>query len=347
MIYGANGFTGQLIAREAVKRGLTPVLAGRSAEAIRPLAGELGLDSRVFGLGGSGEVLEGIRDMRLVLHCAGPFSRTQRPMLEGCLGTGTHYLDITGEHAALEALHWRGPEARQANVVAVAGVGFDVVPTDAVAVRLAEVLPSATRLRLAFRGGTLSRGTAITMAESTGEGGLSRQGGLFVREPVAARTWQVEHNGRYSTAVSIPWGDVVTAYYSTGIPTVETYLAVPPGAALVMRGNGWLAPLLRLPALQRLLAERASRAKGPTETELREGHTVVWGEVTDRAGNRRAMKLVGPDGYRFTVESALAAVGRVLAGGVPAGAWTPSQAFGAAFVTTLPGVELLQDARYA
>jgi len=108
-----------------------------------------------------------------------------------------------------------------------------------------------------------------------------------------------------------------------------------------------LAPLLRLPAVQRLLRERASRAKGPTETEMREGRTVVWGEATDRAGHRRGVKLVGPDGYRFTVESALAAVGRVLEGGVAAGAWTPSQAFGAAFVTTLPGVELLQDADYA
>ncbi len=342
MIYGANGFTGQLIAREAVRRGLTPMLAGRSAEAIRPFARELGLEGRVFNLDDAREVAAGIGDVSLVLHCAGPFSRTQRPMLDGCLSIGTHYLDITGEYAALEALHGRDREARQANVVAIAGVGFDVVPTDAVAVRLAKLLPSATRLRLAFRGGTLSRGTAITMAEGAGEGGLSRQGGLLVHEPMAARTWQVEHEGWTYAAVSIPWGDVVTAYYSTGIPTVETYLVVPPVAALVMRGSRRLAPLLCLPAVQRLLRERASRAKGPTEMELQEGRTVVWGEVTDRAGHRRGMKLIGPDGYRFTVESALAAVGRVLAGGVSPGAWTPSQAFGAGFVTTLPGVELLQ-----
>jgi short subunit dehydrogenase-like uncharacterized protein len=151
------------VSRQDRPRSLTPVLAGRSARAIQPLAGELGLDS-------PGEVTEGIRDMAVVLHCAGPFSRTQTPILKGCLNAGTHYLNITGEHAALEALHWRVPEARQANVVAVAGVGFDVVPTDAVAVRLAEVLPSATHLRLAFPRGTLSRGTAITMAEGAGEG---------------------------------------------------------------------------------------------------------------------------------------------------------------------------------
>ncbi len=341
MIYGANGFTGRLIAREAVRRGLTPILAGRSREAVEPLARELGLEARVFGLDTPAEVARKLEGVSLVLHGAGPFSRTHPPMLRGCLETGTHYLDITGEHAVLEGLHWRGPEARRAGIVAVSGVGFDVVPTDGVAAHLAHALPTATRLRLAFRGGTVSRGTAITMAEGAGEGGLSRQGGLLVREPVAARTWRVEHDGVTFMAVSIPWGDVASAYYSTGIPTVETYLAVPPAAAFVMRGSGLAAPLLRRPAVRRLLRERAGRAKGPSETEMREGRTVVWGEVTDPAGRTRAAKLLGPEAYRFTVEAALASMVRVLAGGVPAGAWTPSQAFGRDFVTTLPGVALL------
>ena len=47
MIYGANGYTGELIAREAVKRGMRPILAGRSREKIEPLARELGLEASV------------------------------------------------------------------------------------------------------------------------------------------------------------------------------------------------------------------------------------------------------------------------------------------------------------
>ena len=43
LIYGANGYTGELIAREARKRGMTPILAGRSQESVASLAGELGL----------------------------------------------------------------------------------------------------------------------------------------------------------------------------------------------------------------------------------------------------------------------------------------------------------------
>ena len=42
MIYGANGYTGRLIARHAVERGLKPVLAGRNREAVTALAAELG-----------------------------------------------------------------------------------------------------------------------------------------------------------------------------------------------------------------------------------------------------------------------------------------------------------------
>ena len=50
MIYGATGYTGELAAREAVERGLRPVLAGRNADAVGALARQLGLEHRAFGL---------------------------------------------------------------------------------------------------------------------------------------------------------------------------------------------------------------------------------------------------------------------------------------------------------
>ena len=43
LLYGASGYTGRMIAEEAVRRGHRPVLAGRSAERVRPLAESLGL----------------------------------------------------------------------------------------------------------------------------------------------------------------------------------------------------------------------------------------------------------------------------------------------------------------
>ncbi|HWS71956.1 MAG TPA: saccharopine dehydrogenase NADP-binding domain-containing protein, partial [Thermoanaerobaculia bacterium] len=144
LIYGANGYTGELIAREAARRGLKPILAGRSREAIEPLARELGLESRIFGV--DAPRLEGVD---VVLHCAGPFSQTSAPMVSACLAAKAHYLDITGELAVFEAVHARDAEAKRAGIALIPGVGFDVVPTDSVAAMLADSLPGATDLVLA------------------------------------------------------------------------------------------------------------------------------------------------------------------------------------------------------
>src|SRR5689334_10790459 len=123
MIYGANGYTGELIAREAKARGLSPVLAGRSADKIARLAGELGFESRVFGTTNVDEIVAGLGGIELVLHCAGPFSATSAPMVEACLRAKAHYLDITGEIAVFESALARGAEAEKVGIVICPGVG--------------------------------------------------------------------------------------------------------------------------------------------------------------------------------------------------------------------------------
>jgi short subunit dehydrogenase-like uncharacterized protein len=151
MIYGANGYTGRLAARVAKDRALAPILAGRRAEQIQPLARELDFESRIFDLADPAVVASNLEDVTAVLHCAGPFSATSRPMLAGCLRAKTHYLDITGEIAVFEDIHSRSEEFRNAGIVVTPGVGFDVVPTDCLAAMLKRELPSATHLKLAFK----------------------------------------------------------------------------------------------------------------------------------------------------------------------------------------------------
>jgi len=340
MIYGATGFTGRRVAARAAREGLAPVLAGRSESALRSLADELHLEYRVFDLTSVHRVAEQLRDMHAVLHCAGPFSATHAPMLNACLASGTHYLDITGEIPVFEALHARHDDLRRAGLTGICGVGFDVVPTDGVAARIARQLPAAARLRLAISPTEVSPGTAATSVELLALGSRSRQGGLVVPEALGARVWNVEHEGRRLVGVSFPWGDVVTAYHSTGIPTIETYLAVPAARAAVLRASNALLPLLRVPAVQAFLKRMAARATGPSDALMREGRSVVWGEGTDRQGRVARAKLLGPEPYEFTVVAALAAVRRVLRGGVPVGALTPSLAFGPNFAESLPGVTL-------
>jgi short subunit dehydrogenase-like uncharacterized protein len=149
LIYGANGYTGELIAREAVRRGLRPMLAGRRGEPVEALASELGLPHRVFALDDPGRLDDGLNGIEAVLHCAGPFVRTSRPMVDACLRNHTHYLDITGEIPVIEYIRGRSSTARETGVVLLPCLGLDVVPTDCLAARLAKALPDATHLDLA------------------------------------------------------------------------------------------------------------------------------------------------------------------------------------------------------
>ncbi|MBS0212949.1 MAG: saccharopine dehydrogenase NADP-binding domain-containing protein [Proteobacteria bacterium] len=339
MIYGANGYTGRLIAAEAARRGLRPVLAGRG-EAVRGLASELGLEARVFDLADPAAVRAGLEGMALVLHCAGPFSATCAPMLEGCLATGTHYLDITGEIEVFTYCHEHDAPACKAGILIMPGTGFDVVPTDCVAAQLKRELPSATHLVLAFEaGGGPSPGTAKTSVEGLGNGGRARIDGQLVRVPLAWKTRSFERDGQARSAMTIPWGDVYTSFVSTGIPNVEVYMAVSPRTIANVRRLRLLGPLLRSGIVQGLLKRRVERrVRGPSDARRGNTLTHVWGEARDAQGRQARRHLVVPNGYTLTVDAALGIVERVLAGDVPAGFRTPSQLMGADYVMGLPGV---------
>ncbi len=333
MIYGANGYTGALIAREAVRRGHRPILAGRDAAKIEPLARELGCEARVFDL--DDVDLGGVA---LVLHCAGPFSITSAPMVDACLRDGAHYLDITGEISVFEAIVERHSEAFARGVTLLPGAGFDVVPTDCLAAMLAGRLPGATELALAFysKGSALSRGTTRTMIESIDEGGAIRRDGRIVRVPLAYDVRTIPFFCGARTAMTIPWGDVATAFYTTGIPNIRVYLAASPKAIARARRLQRLLPLLKPRPVRRLLQWLAAPRGGPDEQKRAHGRVYLWGEVSN-GRESRSMTMTTPEGYAFTVVSAVNAAERVLAGTRP-GAFTPAALLGPEFVSSVPGV---------
>ena len=340
LLYGAYGYTGELIAREAVARGLRPLLAGRDPLRLASLGAELGLSSRAFGLDDRA-ALEGALDgMAAVLHCAGPFVHTTRPMVDACLGKRVSYLDITGEADVYLALAALGELAKASGVTLLPGVGFDVVPSDCLAAHLKRRLPTATHLTLAFRPDAgPSRGTATTMAEHAHEGGRVRRDGKLERVPVAWKTRDVDFGDGAQSTVSIPWGDVVTAWYTTGIPNIEVYMAMPERTIRRLRRSRPFVPLLKIAPLRRLAAAQArKRPAGPSAERLAKGETRLWGEARDEDGRMVRSRLRGPQAYRWTAITALDAVERVIAGDVVRGFTTPAGAFGPDFVLG-PGVE--------
>ena len=341
MIYGANGYTGRLVAELAVRRGQRPVLAGRNAGKLAPLASQLGLEHRAFPLTGGARIGAALAGIEVVAHCAGPFSATSKPLVDACLATATHYLDITGEIDVLEAVLGRDREARDAQVALLPGSGFDVVPTDCLAAMVVARLPDATGLDIAFRaGGGLSPGTARTAVEGLGHGGRARVGGRITPVPSGWRRRTADFASGPVTVTSIPWGDVSTAFHSTGVPDIVTFTLLPGGGATaaMQRLAGSAA---RIPGVRRVLAASVGRrVSGPDDERRSRSRCQVWVEARAADGRIATGSLTAPNGYALTADSVLRVVERVIAGKVDAGAHTPSQAHGADFVLELDGVTL-------
>lgn len=340
LIYGANGYTGELAAREAVRRGLAPVLAGRNAERVAPLAESLGLEWRAFALEGEAELHAGLQGCGLVLNCAGPFSRTAGPMAAACLALGAHYLDVNGQIAVFESLHRLDAEARRADVVVLPGVGFDVVPSDCLAASLVEALPAAVSLTLAFEaGGGPSPGTAKTSLEGMRQGGCVRKEGRSQRVPLAWKSMRVPFAHGERAATTIPWGDVYTAHVSTGVPDIEVYIALPEATLRRLRRLRFLRPLLAPGPVQRFLESRIEASvRGPSAETRERTACELWGEARTADGRTASATMTTPNGYDLTVTAALGIVERLLQDGVEGGYYTPSLLMGSGYAATLPGV---------
>jgi short subunit dehydrogenase-like uncharacterized protein len=345
LLYGATGYTGELTARMAVDLQMRPILAGRNREKVARLAGELGLPWRAFGLddgapGTGGALRSALRDVPVVLHCAGPFSQTYRPMVDACLQTGTHYLDITGEMIELEALPGRDAEAKAAGVMLLPSAGFDVVPSDCLALHVARRLPSATHLALAFTAeGGWSRGTLTSIVDAVGRPGVVRKDGKLTSVSAGYKSRDVDFGKGPVRCVTIPWGDVATAYHSTGIPNIETYIALAPTLQPLLKSADLLSPFASSDLGQRLLKGAVGlMPKGPSPAARARGYALLWAEASDEAGNRAVSRMRTPHGYTLTAVAALEIVRRVLAGNVHPGYQTPAKAYGPDLVMEIGGV---------
>jgi short subunit dehydrogenase-like uncharacterized protein len=348
MIYGANGYTGTLLAEEAVKRGHRPVLAGRSQDKLAPLAERLGLSCVSFSLDDHAAAARALSGHALVLHAAGPFVDTSEAMVRACLAAGTSYLDITGEVPVFERVYRLHDDARRSQVALISGVGFDVVPTDCLARYVVSKLPSASGLEIAFAGASgVTPGTAKSMLDGALAGGLARREGQLVSLPFGKGGRSVRFADRERAVLPIPWGDLASAHRSTGVRNITTYMAFP--RQLAKRASkAWPLSAAALPLVRPFLSaapvRRAlqgvieKRIAGPSESERARGRSQVWASARTSGGQAVEAWLTTVEGYTFTAVAGLLAVERVLAD-KPVGALTPAQAFGADFVLEVPGTQ--------
>jgi short subunit dehydrogenase-like uncharacterized protein len=341
LLYGANGYTGTLIAKMSAGFGLKPILAGRRAEVLKPLAAAIGTDFKVFDLQDAKALDEALKGIPLVLHAAGPFKFTAKPMIEACIRAKTHYIDITGEIQVYELAKKFDAAAREAGIMLMPGVGFDVVPTDCMALFLKDRLPDATHLKLAFAslGGRLSHGTATTMALGAGEKSAVRLDGKITSVPLGHKGMWVDFGLKKLFVMTIPWGDISTAYSTTGIPNIETYTGASPKTFKLLKYQGLFNWLLRTSIMRnRELKKIKSKPAGPSDEQRSKSKALVFGEVTNPGGKKMQARIIGPDGYTITAEASLIIAKKILEGNFKPGYQTPAGCYGADLIMEVNGV---------
>jgi short subunit dehydrogenase-like uncharacterized protein len=339
LIYGANGYTAELIIDLAVKDGLNPILAGRTLSKIEPIARRHGLPYRSFGLDEPKLVANNLLDVAVVLNCAGPFTRTAQLMAEACIQTGTHYLDITGEIDVFELLAKMGVRAKAKGVMLMPGVGFDVVPSDCLAAHLKRRMPDAVSLTLAFQVTSRpSHGTATTMIENLHSGGQIRKDGKLTPVPSGWAVREIDFGRGSVKCMSIPWGDVSTAWVSTSIPDIQVYMAAPLGMRMMAKASRYLGSFLETEFVRNFLKKKIDAGPpGPDSEQRRRGASHFWGEVRGVDGKSMSSRLDTIDGYGLTALTAWDIAKRTVDSQNLPGFQTPSQVFGADYILNFAG----------
>ena len=340
LLYGANGYTGQLIAKQASQYGLQPILAGRNEEQIRAMANQLNLPYHIIDINDATNLLAALKEVRLVVHAAGPFDKTARQMIEACIKAAVHYLDINGDLRVFEMIKGFDTAAKDKNIMLLPGAGFDVVPTDCMALHLKNKLPTATDLKLAFAsiGGGLSHGTALTMVNKLGEGGAERENGRIVKKPLGKHGRWVDFGEKKIFVMSIPWGDVSTAYFTTGIPNIITYTSIKPGIYRVLKLQGIFNWILRMEWVRNIIRKKIKkRPPGPDDEKRTRAKSMVWGEAMDTDGKKVSAHFTCADGYTLTAHSCLLLAKKVLEGNFKPGYQTPASCYGENLIKEIPG----------
>ena len=341
MVYGSYGYTGNLIVEQAVKAGFKPLLAGRDESQLRAQAEKFNLEYRAFSIEDAAALDAALMEVDAVLHCAGPFVLTFRQMAEACIRTKRHYVDISGEIEGFEALATMDEAAKRAGIMLLPGGGFDVVPSDCLIAHVAGKLAGATHLELYIKGigSGVSRGTARSGIENSHRQGRIRRDGKIVRVPNVWDTKYIDFGRGPSRLVSMGWGDVSTAYHSTGIPNVTVYMGFPAAMVNMMRLTRFVGPLLYTRAARDFIKWLIGKflAPGPSRKQNENGMSLLIAEVSDGKQTVRA-KLKTPEAYYLTALTSVEIMKHILDDDYKSGFQTPSKVYGADFILQFAGV---------
>jgi short subunit dehydrogenase-like uncharacterized protein len=138
VIYGATGFTGQLVVEYLVAQkghGLNWAMAGRSADKLASVRDEVGADTATPLIVADAADPDSLRAMvgnaRCIISTVGPYQLYGSDLVAACAELGTDYVDLSGEPVWMHemiAAHHDAAVASGARIVH--SCGFDSLPFD-------------------------------------------------------------------------------------------------------------------------------------------------------------------------------------------------------------------------
>lgn len=342
ILYGSYGYTGKIIAQECKSKNLNVILSGRNKESLQQQSEETGFPFEVVDIADKTALKSLLKKGAVVIHCGGPFQYTAKAMADACLETNTHYTDITGEHQVFELLAGYDQKGKEAGIMIMPGTGFDVVPSDCLALHLKNRLPSATHLQLAFtmsKGG-LSRGTSKTMTEGLGNGSLIRKDGKLTPINLGEKVLEVDFGSFKAPTLNIPWGDISTAWRSTGIPNIEVYTGATDSMIRNAKMSKYFNWLLRQRWVKNYMLKKVDqKPAGPSKEKRNAGRSFLWGKVSDSSGKECVSQLETVSGYTLTAKTAVLIAQKIMNDNFKAGYQTPAMAYGADLIMEIDGTK--------
>ena len=342
ILYGSYGYTGNLIAQECRSKNLDVILSGRNEEALKKQSANTNYPYEVVDITDATALKSLLAKGKLVIHCGGPFQYTAKAMTSACLETKTHYTDITGESAVFELLSKLDDQGKQTGITIMPGTGFDVVPSDCLAVHLKNRLPSATHLQLAFAssGAGFSRGTSKTMTEGLGYGSMIRKDGKLTTVPTGSLTKEINYGPFKIPSLNIPWGDISTAWRSTGIPNIEVYIGSNEKQIAYAKRSNYINWFLRLRWVKDYMLKKIDqKPAGPSDEKRAKGKMYLWGKVWDSSGKESSARLETIDGYTLTAKTSVLIAEKILNENFKSGYQTPAMAYGSDLIMEIPGTQ--------
>ena len=229
LVYGATGHTGRFVVDELVRRGLTPVLAGRSAERLAAVAPRHAtLDRRVVGLDDPDLLRRAIAGVGVVVNCAGPFLDTAAPLARAAVESGAHYLDVTAEQGAVQQLYRElDHPARVAGVTVVPAMAFYGGLADLLVTAVLDGESHADEVEVAIG---LDRwwptdGTRATGVRNTAVRQVIRDGVLApLANPAPTGMWSYPEPLGDQSVMHLPFSEVITIDRHLDVGELRSYL---------------------------------------------------------------------------------------------------------------------------